>query len=124
MLKPRPSPNFGKFTSTRATPASSPATFDGSSVGSRRITLASGESGVSLATRRPMISLAIDLFLEGLHPDALNHVDEALCLAVAAVEVALDQLLDHVWHFGARERRAENLSERSRSLVSADLDLV
>src|SRR5262245_47001426 len=131
MLKPRPSPNFGKFTSTRAAVASSPATFDGSSAGSRRTTFASGDGGVSLATRRPMISLAIDHFLEGLEADALHDVDESLGVAVATLEVALDQPLDRVRNLGARERGAEDLAELGAgavtvrlSLVPADLDLV
>src|SRR6188508_2467007 len=95
MLKPRPSPNLGKLTSTRDAPASSLATFAGSSAGSSRSTFSSGERGcLSLATRRPMISLVIDPFLERLHADPLHDVDEALHLAVAIFEIALDQLLD------------------------------
>src|SRR6185295_10556701 len=120
MLKPRPSPNFGKFTSTREAPASSPATFAGSSAGSRRTTRSSGDGGVLLATRRPMISLAIDPFLERGDADTLHDVDETLHLAVPVLEVALDQLFDHVRHLGARERRAEHLAERSGSLASTD----
>src|SRR5262245_58772804 len=103
MLKPRPSPNFGKFTSTRVAPASSLATFAGSSVGSRRTTFSSGDGGVSLTARRPMISLAIDLFLEGFDADALHHVDEPLGVAVATLEVALEQLFDDCRDLGARE---------------------
>src|SRR6185295_9628337 len=131
MLKPRPSPNLGKFTSTRVAPASSPATAAGSSVGSSLTTFSSGDGGVSMATRRPLISLAIDLFLEGLHPDTLHDVDEPLHLAVAVFEVTLDQLLDHVRHIGAGERRAEDLAKggigaavMGLPLIAADLDLV
>src|SRR5258706_16459363 len=111
MLKPRPSPNLGKFTSTRDAVASSPATAAGSSAGSSRTTFSSGDGGVSLTARRPLISLAIDLFLEGLNPDSLHDVDETLHLAVAAREIALDQAFDHVRDVGARERRAEHLAE-------------
>src|SRR6185503_4465354 len=124
MLKPRPSPNFGKFTSTREAPASSPATFAGSSAGSRRTTRSSGDGGVLLATRRPMISLSIDPFLERGDADTLHDVDETLHLAVPVLEVALDQLFHHVRDFGARKGRTENLAERGRRLISADLDLV
>src|SRR5882672_2247936 len=124
MLKPRPSPNLGKFTSTRDAFASSPATAAGSSAGSSRTTFSSGDGGVSLTARRPLISLAIDLFLEGRDADSLHDIDETLHLAVPALEVALDQLFDRVWHFGARERGSEDLAERRRRLVSADLDLV
>src|SRR6185295_10146180 len=131
MLKPRPSPNLGKFTSTRDAVASSPATAAGSSAGSSRTIFSSGDGGVSLTARRPLISLAIDLFLEGLDSDSLHHVDEALRLAVPAREVALDQAFDHVRDVGARERRAEDLAQGGAgpartvfSLVSADLDLV
>src|SRR5205814_9027710 len=112
MLKPRPSPNFGKFTSTRVTPASSPATFAGSSAGSSRMTFSSGGGCVSLATRRPLISLAIDLFLEGFDADALHDVDEALYLAVPLFEIALDQYLDDVGYLGSGEGRAEHFAER------------
>src|SRR5881394_1541541 len=132
MLKPRPSPNFGKFTSTRVAQASSRATFAGSSAGSSRSTFSSGERGsVSLATWRPMINLAIDPLLERLHADTLHDVDETLHLAIALIEVALDQSFDHVRHLGAREGRAEHLAQRRVGalamgfpLVAADLDLV
>src|SRR6185436_15654771 len=124
MLKPRPSPNLGKFTSTRDAVASSPATLAGSSAGSSRTIFSSGDGGVSLTARRPLISLAIDLLLEGLDSDALHDIDEAFHLAVAAREVALDQAFDHVRDFGARERRAEHLAEGGGGLISADLDLV
>src|SRR6185436_15893801 len=132
MLKPLPSPNFGKFTSTRVTPASSPATFAGSSAGSSRRTFSSGEGGgVSLATWRPMISLAIDPLLERLHADTLHDVDETLHLAIALFEVTLDQFFDHVRHLGARQGRAEHLAQHrvgpfamGFALVAADLDLV
>jgi hypothetical protein len=50
-----------------------------------------------------LISVAIYGFLEGFDADAVHHVDEALGVAVAAREVALDQLFDHVGDLGARE---------------------
>ena len=81
-------------------------------------------------TCRPLMSVAIDAFLEGLDADAMHDVDEALGVAVAALEVALDQLLDHVGHLGARERGADHLAERGAvrpagsALVAADRDLV
>src|SRR5258706_2069665 len=124
MLKPRPSPNLGKFTSTRDALASSPATAAGSSAGSSRTILSSGDGGVSLTARRPLISLAIDLFLEGLDSDSLHHIDEALHFAVPALEVALEQSFNDGRHLGSRKRRTENLAQGGGSLVSADLDLV
>src|SRR5882672_10791883 len=74
---------------------------------------------LSAAMRCSLISVPIDRFLEGLYPDAVHHVDEALGVAVAASEVALDQLLDDVGDLGARERRPDDLAERG-----ADPDLV
>src|SRR5260221_312213 len=84
-----------------------------------------------------MIRVAITTFLEGLDADALHDVDEALGVAVALLEVALDQALDHVGDVGARERRPDDLAEGCAerrglarrplphlSLVAADLDLV
>src|SRR5260221_4727870 len=124
MPKPRPSPNLGKFTSTRDAVASSPGTAPGSSVGSSLTTFSSGDGGVSLTARRPLISLAIDLFLEGRDADSLYDIDETLYLTVPALEVALDQAFDHVRQVGARERRTEDLAEGGGRLISADLDLV
>src|SRR5689334_1133681 len=131
MENPRPSPNFGKCTSTRATRARRSATAAGSSVGSSRTTSPSGGDCGSLTTRRCLINAAIDVFLEGRDADAVHHLDEALGVAVAVREIALDQLLDDVRHFGARERRADDFAERGLrragtylALVTADLDLV
>src|SRR5581483_9694236 len=124
-----PSPNLGKFTSTRAAPSSRAATAAGSSPGSSRMTSPSGEGGFG-TTRRPRMSVAIDLFLERLDADAMHHVDEALALAVATLEVDLDQPLDDVGDFRAREGRPEHFAERSGApganlaLVAADFDLV
>src|SRR5678815_1521617 len=79
------------------------------------------------------MSVAIDAVLERLEADALHHVDEALGFAVAAFEIAGDELLDHVGDVGPRERGPDDPAQRrsSRSfararfsLVSADLDLV
>src|SRR5712692_9872950 len=113
MEKPRPSPNFGKFTSTRATPDRRAATEPGSSVGSRRSTSpCSGDGAFSVTTRRCLISAAIDLFLNGFDADAMHHVDEALDFAVAALEVALDEFFDHQGNVGAGERRADHFAER------------
>src|SRR5262245_978769 len=122
--KPRPSPNFGKLTSTRAAPPRRAANAAGSSVGSSRSTWSLDESGLSVTTRRPLIRVAIDAFLERLDADALHDVDESLGIAVALLEVALDELLDHVGHVGPGKRRAEDFSKRRRRLVAADLDLV
>src|SRR5712692_9195948 len=85
---------------------------------------------ISATKRRSLISVAIHEFLEGLDADAVHHVDEALGVAVAAREVAVDQPLDHVGHFGASERRADHLAQRRGHAgtdlpqVAADLDLV
>jgi hypothetical protein len=49
------------------------------------------------------MSIAIDLFLEGLGAEAMHDVDEALGLAVATLEVAVDQLLHYVRDLGAGE---------------------
>src|SRR5687767_3194043 len=124
MEKPRPSPNLGKFTSTRAARPSSPANAAGSSPGSRRITLSLDESGLSETTRRPLIRVAINTFLEGLDANAVHDVDEALDVAVAALEVTLDEALDHVGHVRPGERGTDDLAKRSRRLIAADLDLV
>src|SRR5258707_8915127 len=80
--------------------------------------------------RRSLISVAIYGFLEGFDADAVHHVDEALGVAVAAREIALDQLFDHVRDLGAREGRPDDLAEGGAAagpdfaLVAADLDLV
>src|SRR6267143_3643805 len=85
---------------------------------------------LSATMRRSLISVAIYGFLEGFYPDAVHHVDEALGVAVAAREVTLDQLFDHVRDLGTREGRADDLAEGSApagpdlALVAADLDLV
>src|SRR6266571_5112313 len=82
------------------------------------------------AMRRSLISVAIYGFLEGFDANAMHHVDEALGLAVAACEVALDQLFDDVRDLGAREGRADDLAEGCAAagpdftLVAPDLDLV
>src|SRR5438045_3467712 len=52
-------------------------------------------SQLSATMRRSFISVAIHEFLEGFDADAVHHVDEALGVAVAAREVAIDQPLDH-----------------------------
>src|SRR5689334_6177106 len=129
MEKPRPSPNFGKLTSTRATPSS--ATAAGSSPGSRRTILPLGGGELSLTTRRPLMSVAIDAFLERFDADAVHYVDEALGIAVAMLQVGMDQLLDDVGDVRARERRADDLAKAGAvpartgfALISADLDLV
>src|SRR2546425_12546516 len=125
MENPRPSPNLGKFTSTRATRPSRSATDAGSSVGSKRSTSpCSGEGALSVAIRRPLMSVAINAFLERFDADALHHVDEALGFAVAPVQVGLDEALDDVGNIGAREGRSDYFSKRSRRLIPADLDLV
>src|SRR5438874_7032027 len=113
MEKPRPSPNFGKLTSTRATQPSRSATAAGSSVGSRRSTSPSGDGALSVTTRRCLISAAINPFLEWFDADAMYHFDEALGFAVAALEIALDQPLDDVGDLCAGERGAEDFAERS-----------
>src|SRR5712691_8568604 len=85
---------------------------------------------LSATMRRSLISVAIYGFLEGFDADAVHHVDEALGVAVAPCEIALDQLFDHVRDFGTREGRADDLAEgRTASgpdftLVAANLDLV
>src|SRR3989442_3395492 len=130
MEKPRPSPNFGKFTSTRVAPSSRSATAAGSSPGSRRSTFSSGDGAFSVMTRRCLISVAIDPFLERLDPDAMHDVNEALGLAVAQREIALDQRLDDVRHLRARKRGTDyfaqgRLGTGTRfTLVTADFDLV
>src|SRR5437868_3711705 len=124
MEKPRPSPNFGKFTSTRATCGRRSATAAGSSVGSRRTTSRSGCGELSLTTRRCLINAAIDVFLERRDAEAVHHVDEALGLAVAMVEVALDQALDHLGHLGAREGGTDDFAKCGLRATRAYLALV
>src|SRR2546425_459644 len=125
MENPRPSPNLGKFTSTRATRPSRSATDAGSSVGSKRTSPpCSGEGALSVAIRRPLMSVAINAFLERFDADALHHVDEALGFAVALLQIGLDEALDDVGDIGAREGRSDHFSKRSGRLIPADLDLV
>src|SRR3954471_11643263 len=129
MEYPRPSPNFGKLISTRVTPSSD--TAPGSSAGSRRTTLSLGDGELSLTTRRPLMSVAIDAFLERFNADAVHYVDEALGFAVAMLEVAVDQALDDPRYVRARERRTNDPAQRRAyftdarfTLITADLDLV
>src|SRR5205823_6119789 len=118
-------PNLGKFTSTRATRPSRSATDAGSSVGSKRSTSpCSGEGALSLAIRRPLMSVAINAFLERFDADALHHVDEALGFAVALLEVGLDEALDHVRDVSTGERRPYDLPQSTGGLIPSDLDLV
>src|SRR5258708_6861518 len=94
------------------------------------MTFASGDGALSVTTRRCLISVAINPLLERFDADAMHHVDEALGIAVAALQVALDQPLDDVRHLRPRKRRAEHFAERRLhartyfTLVAADLDLV
>src|SRR5438874_2150782 len=94
------------------------------------MTFASGDGAFSLTTRRCLISAAIDLLLERFDADAMHYVDEAFGLAVAALEVALDQPLDDVRYLCPRERWAEHFAKRGLharadlALVSAHFDLV
>src|SRR3954453_3826545 len=110
----------------RAMRSNRSATDFGSSVGSRRTTspcrccaspcsCASllDEGSACVAMRRPLISVAINVFLERFDTDALHDVDEALGFAVALLQIALDQALDHVGDIRARERGADDLAERS-----------
>src|SRR2546430_2123878 len=93
-------------------------------------TACAGDGVLSATTRRPLIRLAIDIFLERCDTDAVHHVDEALCVAVALREIAVDQPLDDVGHLGACERRTDDFAKRRLepraylALVAADLDLV
>src|SRR2546426_5541510 len=85
---------------------------------------------LSATMRRSLISVAIDGFLEGFDADAVHHVDEALGVAVASREIALDQLFDHVGDLGASERWADDLAEGCApagpdfTLIAPDFDLV
>src|SRR5438105_579176 len=85
---------------------------------------------LSATMRRSLISVAIYGFLEGFDADAVHHVDEALGVAVAPREIALDQLFDHVGDLGASERWADDLAEGCApsgpdfTLIAPDLDLV
>src|SRR5712664_3589996 len=85
---------------------------------------------LSATMRRSLISVAIDGILEGFDADAVHHVDEAFGVAVAAREVALDKLFDHVGDLGARERGTDDLAEGGApagtdfTLVAADLYLI
>src|SRR5690242_10646439 len=66
---------------------------------------------LSAAMRRSLISVAINDFLERVDADTVHDVDEALGVAVAARNVAVDQLFDHVGDLGAREGRTDDLAE-------------
>src|SRR5438128_1405665 len=94
------------------------------------MTFSSGDGAFSVTTRRCLISVAIDPLLERFDADAMHHVDEALNLALAPLEITLDQALDDIRHLGPRERRAEHFAKRclharaNLALVSAYLNLV
>src|SRR5712691_7879453 len=85
---------------------------------------------LSATMRRSLISVAINGFLERFGADAVHDVDEALGVAVAPREIALDQLFDHVGDLGASERWADDLAEGCTpagpdfTLISPDFDLV
>src|SRR5215471_3924218 len=85
---------------------------------------------LSATMRRSLISVAINRFLEGLDADAVHHVDEALRFAVAARDIAFDELFDDVGNLGSGERGADYLAERGPyagphfALVAANLYLV
>src|SRR6266851_10099254 len=90
----------GTMTSARA------GTLGNSPLGPR-----SSRCQLSATMRRSLISVAIYGFLEGFDADAMHDVDEALGVAVAAREVALDQLFDHVGNLGARKGRSDDFAE-------------
>src|SRR6478672_2204843 len=72
----------------------------------------------------PLMSRGIDALLEGLEADAANGVEEAL-VRMAALDVRLDEALDHVRHVLRGERRADHLAEGCVvALRSADRYLV
>src|SRR5688572_19938405 len=96
----------------RVTPSSDTAA--GSAVGSRRSTLSLDEGWLSVTTRRPLMSVAISAFLERFDADAVHDLDEALGLAVAVIEVAMDELLDYGRDIRARERGADDFPQGSR----------
>src|SRR2546428_13523331 len=98
------------------------ATDAGSSVGSRRSTSpCSGEGALSVAIRRPLMSVAINAFLERFDADALHHVDEPLGFAVALLQVGLDEAHDDVGNIGARAGRADDFPESTGGLNPPDL---
>src|SRR5262245_729574 len=95
------------------------------------MTVSLDESGFSLTTRRPLMSVAIHTFLEGFDADAVHDVDEALGFAVAPLEVNADQVFDDVGNVRPGERRADDFAEAGAdparegfALIAADLDLV
>src|SRR5262245_21428942 len=106
----------------RVTPSS--AAEAGSSPGSRRTTFSLSEGWLSVTTRRPLMSVAIDAFLEGFDADALRDVHEALGFAVPPFQIDLDEPLDHVRDIRAGERWADHFAERRRSLIATNFDLI
>src|SRR4051812_1433872 len=86
--------------------------------------------------QRPLMSVAIHLFLERFGSDAMHDVDEAFGVGVAMFEIALDQALDDIGNVCPGKGRPKDFAERSAEcgdvagamtgfpLVSADLDLV
>ena len=100
----------GSSPRSRATRASRSGERAGSSVGSSTPGQAARAVDDLPAS---LIRVAIDVFLERFDADAVHHVDEAFVLAVAQLEVGLDQALDDVGHVGAREGRADDLAESS-----------
>src|SRR5207302_11375508 len=68
--------------------------------------------------------VAINALLESFDADALHHVDEALGLAVAVLQIGVDEALDDLGDVGAGERRPDDFAQSAGGLVAADLDLV
>src|SRR5574340_1186958 len=79
---------------------------------------------LSVAILRCFMIEAIHMLLERFDAYAPHDVDKTFLLAVAALEIDLDQLLDHVRHLGLRNRRPQHLAQRSIvALGAADRDL-
>src|SRR6185295_15527638 len=120
MENPRPSPYFGKFTAMIRSEPIRPANAARSSVGSNT-TRSGGEGSATIC--RFLIKVGIDVLFEWFYSDAVHHVDKALVLAVAQLEVGVDQAFDDVGNVGACERRPDDPADPSL-LRAADGDLV
>src|SRR5512144_544482 len=113
----------------RSAPRSPSHSASGTMIGSRSgrsVRLyASGSSVQRSSTSAPfLMSCGIDALLERIDADAAHRVDEGL-LGFPALDENVDDLRDHVGHFGGGERRSDHLPERGvEALRAADRDLV
>src|SRR5262249_26177620 len=110
---------------SRSAHQSASGTITGTSTGRSPSAAASRSSAQrSSAIARSLMSRGIDAFLEWLDAEPPHGVDEPLVL-VAALDIDIDETLDHVGHLLRGEGRTDDLAERSLiALRAANRDLV